>query len=161
MTNVSTFTASWMNGKPNWRSVHLSGNCIIIVVWSWTTTEPTKCCCSRRESMCRTTMARNNGKAVGVPFQLWPHLPRYCWTTGGIWESTVKRRTWEHNISVRDKKCNMTDDELDEVLRQVKTEFPNAGYRRVHPQLLSRNIRVSHPRVWKAMFSCYKTKSTE
>ena len=38
----------------------------------------------------------------------------------------------------------MTDHELDEVLRQIKTEFPNAGYRRVHSQLVSRDIRVSH-----------------
>ena len=30
----------------------------------------------------------------------------------------------------------MTDHELDEVLRQIKTEFPNAGYRTLHSQLV-------------------------
>ena len=30
----------------------------------------------------------------------------------------------------------MTDHELDEVLRQIKTEFPNARYHRVHSQLV-------------------------
>lgn len=46
----------------------------------------------------------------------------------GVSESTVKRRVREHGISVRDGKCNMTDVGLDEVLRQVKTEFPKAGF---------------------------------
>ena len=46
------------------------------------------------------------------------------------------------------------DHELDEVLRQIKTEFPNAGYRRVHSQLVSRGIRVSHLRVREAMHRC-------
>ena len=72
----------------------------------------------------------------------------------GLSESTVKRRAREHGISVRDRRSNMTDHELDEVLRQVKTEFPNAGYRRVHSQLVSRGIRVSHLRVREAMHRC-------
>ena len=61
----------------------------------------------------------------------------------GVSESTVKRRAREHGISVRDRRSNMTDHELDEALRQTKTEFPNAGYRRVHSQLVSRGIRLS------------------
>ena len=36
----------------------------------------------------------------------------------------------------------------------LKTEFPNAGYRRVHSQLVSRGIRVSHLRVREAMHRC-------
>ena len=72
----------------------------------------------------------------------------------GVSESTVKRRAREHGISVRDRRSNMTDHELDEVLRQIKTEFPNAGYRRVHSQLVSRGIRVSHLRVREAMHRC-------
>ena len=59
----------------------------------------------------------------------------------GVSESTVKRRAREHGISVRDRRSNMTDHELDEVLRQIKTEFSNAGYCRVHSQLVSRGIR--------------------
>ena len=45
-------------------------------------------------------------------------------------------------------------DSTDEVLRQIKTEFPIAGYRRVHSQLVSRGIRVSHLRVGEAMHRC-------
>ena len=53
----------------------------------------------------------------------------------GLSESTVKRHAREYGISVRVRRSNMTDHELDEVLRQVKTEFPNLGYRRVHSNL--------------------------
>ena len=38
----------------------------------------------------------------------------------GVSESTVKRRAREHSISVRDRRSNMTDHELDEVLKQRK-----------------------------------------
>ena len=38
----------------------------------------------------------------------------------GVSESTVKRRARKHGISVRDWRSNMTDHELDEVLRQIK-----------------------------------------
>ena len=57
-------------------------------------------------------------------------------------------------VSERDRRSNMTDHELDEVLRQIKTEFPSAGYRRVHSQLVSRGVRVSHLRVREAMHRC-------
>ena len=38
-------------------------------------------------------------------------------------ESTVKRRAQEHSISVRDRRSSMTDHELDEVVRQIQTDF--------------------------------------
>lgn len=72
----------------------------------------------------------------------------------GVSESTVKRRAREHRISIRDGRSNMIDHQLDEALTQIKTEFPNAGYRRVHSQLVSRGIRVSHLRVPEVKHRC-------
>ena len=81
-------------------------------------------------------MARNNGGAVRVSFRLLNPTLRDIGETLGVSESTVNRRVREHGISVRDGKCNMTDVGLDEVLRQVKTEFPKAGFHTVLSQLL-------------------------
>ena len=69
----------------------------------------------------------------------------------GVSQSTVKRRAREYGISSSDRKTVMTDDELDDAVRQVKIEFPNGGYRRVHSQLLTRGIKVSQLRVQEAM----------
>ena len=95
--------------------------------------------------MHRTSTAQNNGRAVRVSFG-YDLTFRDVAEALGVSESTVKRRAQEHSISVGDRRSKMTDHELDEVLRQIKTEFPNAGYRRVHSQLVSRGIRVFTPR---------------
>ena len=69
----------------------------------------------------------------------------------GVSQSTVKRRAREYGISVSERKTVMTDDELDDVVKQIKVEFPNGGYRRVYSQLLTRSIKVSQLRVREAM----------
>ena len=42
--------------------------------------------------------------------------------------STIKRRLREFNISIRGTLTEMSDDDLDSVVRSIHTEFPNAGY---------------------------------
>lgn len=63
--------------------------------------------------------------------------------TKGV-HNTIKMCAQECSISVRDGRSNMTDQELNKVLKQGRIKFPNIVYRRVHSQLVSRAIRVSH-----------------
>ena len=74
----------WLDGRPDGRGAQLSCQRTINIVWGWktTTTESTEYCCSRREWMCRTSTALNNGRAAGVSFRLWPQLPKCCWSIG-------------------------------------------------------------------------------
>ena len=65
----------------------------------------------------------------------------------GVSVSTIKRRLREFNISSRATLTEMSDDDLDSVVRSIHTEFPNAGYRRVLSQLILRGIKVPQRRV--------------
>ena len=67
-------------------------------------------------------------------------------------KSTVQRRFREYGISVSSAMSQQTDDQLDDIVRQIKSDFPNAGYRRVDSQLRYQGIgnrsfrqRVSSP----------------
>ena len=44
-----------------------------------------------------------------------------------------------------------TDDQLDDLVRQIKSDFPNAGYRRVDSQLRYQGIKVPQSRVREAL----------
>ena len=69
----------------------------------------------------------------------------------GVNVSTIKRRLREFNISSRATLTEMSDDDLDSVVRSIHTEFPNAGYRRVLSQLILRGIKVPQRRVRESM----------
>lgn len=69
----------------------------------------------------------------------------------GVSKSTIKRRLREYGISVRCQQEVLTDAALDELVRGVQEEFPNAGYRRVYSQLKSRSIKVTQSRVRESM----------
>ena len=69
----------------------------------------------------------------------------------GVSVSTIKRRLREFNISSRATLTEISDDDLDSVLRSIHTEFPNAGYRRVLSQLILRGIKVPQRRVRESM----------
>ena len=65
--------------------------------------------------------------------------------------STIKRQLQEFNISSRATLTEISHDDLDSVVRSIHTEFPNAGYRRVLSQLISRSIKVPQRRVRESM----------
>ena len=69
----------------------------------------------------------------------------------GVSVSTIKRRLREFSISIRGTLTEMSDDDLDSVVRSIHTEFPNAGYRRVLSQLNLRGIKVPQRRVRESM----------
>ena len=68
----------------------------------------------------------------------------------GVSKSTIKRRVREYGISVRPRVV-LSDSGLDALVRDIQREFPNAGYRRVHSQLKSRNVKVTQSRVRESM----------
>lgn len=69
----------------------------------------------------------------------------------GVSESTIKRRMREYNISITDRRTAISDDDLDNIVRCIHRDFPNAGYRRVLSQLVLRNINVPQMRVRECM----------
>ena len=69
----------------------------------------------------------------------------------GVSVSTIKRRLQEFNISSRATLTEISDDDLDSVVRGTHTEFPNAGYRRVLSQLILHGIKVPQRRVCESM----------
>ena len=69
----------------------------------------------------------------------------------GVSRSTIFRRMRTFGLSVRQSMTDISEEELDKVIREVQQDFPNAGYRRVYSQLLTRNIRVTHLAVRNAM----------
>ena len=66
-------------------------------------------------------------------------------------ESTFKRRLREYHISVKGQKTEITDADLDAAVRIIYCQFPNAGYRRVHSQLLLRGINTLQLRVKESL----------
>ena len=69
----------------------------------------------------------------------------------GVSESTVKRRICEFGINVRDGYCDFNDEQLDRLVLQLLTEFPNSGYRRMTGFLLSAGHQVQQRRVRESM----------
>ena len=66
-------------------------------------------------------------------------------------KSTVQRRFREYEISVSSAISQLTNDQLDGLVRQIKNDFPNAGCRRVDSQLRWQGIKVSQSRVREVM----------
>lgn len=69
----------------------------------------------------------------------------------GISRRTLNRRMKEHGLSVRGCYSNISDIELDCVVRSIKSRMPHAGYRLVKGELLARGYRVQWHRVKDTM----------
>jgi len=70
----------------------------------------------------------------------------------GVSESTIKTRMREYNISITDRRTAISDDDLDNIVRSIHRDFPNAGYRRVPSHFVLRNINVPQLRVTQSFF---------
>lgn len=65
---------------------------------------------------------------------------------------TIQRRMANFNIREDVPRYTpISDNQLDETCRQITSEFPNCGVRRMRGFLLARNIRVSWERTREAM----------
>ena len=69
----------------------------------------------------------------------------------GVSKSTIFRRMRMFGLSAKQRKTVISEEELDRTIREIQVDFPNAGYRRVSSQLLSRSIKVSQMAVRSAM----------
>lgn len=68
-----------------------------------------------------------------------------------ISEKTVYRRLAENGMSVRDTYANLTEQELDAIIKDILHEFPNSGYKSMRGHLLSRGHKVQEMRIREAM----------
>lgn len=68
----------------------------------------------------------------------------------GVSERTIFRRMKTYGLSAR-QNVALSDQELEDKVRQVLREFPNAGYRRVISQLSVNGLRPAQLRVREAM----------
>ncbi|XP_041917361.1 uncharacterized protein zgc:174680 [Alosa sapidissima] len=65
----------------------------------------------------------------------------------GVSRRTMYRRMKENGLSVRGCYSDISDDELDCVVRSIKSRMPHAGYRLVKGELLARGYRLQWRRV--------------
>ena len=82
------------------------------------------------------------------------HLGFKCPEIGevlGVSLSAIRRRMSEFGLSVSALYSFITDRELDELVSQIKCEFPNCGYRLLHGHLMSRGQRVSQARIRESL----------
>lgn len=69
----------------------------------------------------------------------------------GVSPSTVKRRLRLFGLSVSASYCTKTNQELDEIVSEILTDFPNCGYKRMTGFLLSRGLRIQQTRIRESM----------
>ena len=65
--------------------------------------------------------------------------------------STVERRMREFSISVRNKYSSVSDEELDNIILDIKRGFPNTGYKRMNGFLSQHGYTVQQHRVRESM----------
>ena len=65
--------------------------------------------------------------------------------------STVERRMREFSISARNKYSSVSDEELDNIILDIKRGFPNTGYKRMNGFLSQRGYTVQQHRVRESM----------
>ena len=65
----------------------------------------------------------------------------------GVSTSTITRHMCALGISVRQTYYRLSDHRLDQLVHEVTTEFPSAGYRLIQSHLRARGYRVTEHRV--------------
>lgn len=68
-----------------------------------------------------------------------------------VCNKTVYRRLEEYGISMRMIYTQITEPELDGVIRNILQEFPNSGYKSLCGHLLARGLKVQERRLREAM----------
>ena len=69
----------------------------------------------------------------------------------GVSLSTVRRRMTLYGLSVHSLYSNISDSELDEVVKEICRLFPNSGYRMIEGHLLSRSYRLPQTRIRESL----------
>lgn len=69
----------------------------------------------------------------------------------GVSTRTIQRRMADFGLSVRQRYSQISDEQLDQAILQIKTEMPTAGYRMVKGRLLSMGINTQWQRLTASM----------
>ena len=69
----------------------------------------------------------------------------------GVSLSTIRRRMTDCNLSVSSVYSQITDDELDKFVADIKHAFPNCGYRLMHGHLLNQGHRIAQMRIRESL----------
>ena len=69
----------------------------------------------------------------------------------GVSSRSIKRRMKDSELSVSELYTTITDECLDELIKNKLKDFPNSGYRRMNGLLISSGIRIQEARLRKAM----------
>ena len=65
----------------------------------------------------------------------------------GVSLSTIRRRMTEYGLSVNALYSDISDQELDDIAKQIKVDYPNCGYRMMQGHLLRLGHRIPHARI--------------
>lgn len=69
----------------------------------------------------------------------------------GVSVRTIERCLFEFGLSVRSTYSCIDNGELDQMIHNILTEFPNTRYRRMTGFLMSRGLRIQQCRIREAM----------
>ena len=69
----------------------------------------------------------------------------------GVNKSTVKRRMIVYGLHARKDSSEISDQQLNSVIKDVTAKFPNCGYRRMDGLLDARGIKVAEKRLRASM----------
>ena len=69
----------------------------------------------------------------------------------GVSKRTIERRLADYNIKVRNTYSDISDSELDEMVKRIVQEYPNIGYRTVSSMMMAEGHRVQESRVRNAV----------
>ena len=69
----------------------------------------------------------------------------------GVSLSTIRRRMSEYGLCVTELYSNVTDQELDSLVAQIKENFPNCGYRLMEGHLRHQGHRITQARIRESM----------
>lgn len=69
----------------------------------------------------------------------------------GVSLSTIRRRMTYCNLSVSSVYSQISDNELDKLVADIKHAFPNCGYRLMHGHLLNQGHRITQMRIRESL----------
>ena len=69
----------------------------------------------------------------------------------GVSPRTIERRLREHNLNISTSYSNLSDQDLDTVIKSILTDFPQTGYKRMTGFLRARGLIIQQSRIRAAM----------
>ena len=64
---------------------------------------------------------------------------------------TIHRRLHEYNLSIKNSYASLSDQELDDIVIEISSQFKNCGYKAMQGHLLARGFKLQEERVRQSM----------